>query len=240
MNTHLLEKLGLTKNEAKVYLALLRFGKSLVGVIAEKTKIHRRNVYDALERLVEKGFVTFIIEDGKKYFTASNPKHLFGLIKQKEQILKSALPDLTEMYNKSPDKQDIEVYRGKAALCTLLDMHLTDKKDLYIFGSTNEIQNVLPFYFKDYEKQKDKLGIKTFIIFSSKIEKKKIDRSEFTDMRFLPKEYDSNISAVIWDNKVALQLWHPEYPMAVVIRSEDFAHSFKLFFDFMWELAKKK
>ena len=43
-----LERLGLSKNEAKVYETMLREGESSVGNLAIKSRVHRRNVYDTL------------------------------------------------------------------------------------------------------------------------------------------------------------------------------------------------
>ena len=44
----ILEKLGLTKNESKVYLALLNLGLTSSKNIIEKTNLHRQLIYDAL------------------------------------------------------------------------------------------------------------------------------------------------------------------------------------------------
>ena len=51
MYTELFQQLGLVKNEARIYEALLKEGESSVGEIAVKSKVHRRNVYDTLNRL---------------------------------------------------------------------------------------------------------------------------------------------------------------------------------------------
>ena len=110
---HLVE-LGLTRNEAKIYLALLKNSPALVGTIAESSGIHRRNVYDALERLIEKGIVTYIIEDNKRFFSAANPTRLVSLLKEKERLAQAFLPELTEMYESYSEKQDAEIFRGKA------------------------------------------------------------------------------------------------------------------------------
>ena len=56
----LLQSLGLSKNEAKIYETLLRQGEVGVGVISENPA-HRRNVYDSLNRLMEKGLVFEIV-----------------------------------------------------------------------------------------------------------------------------------------------------------------------------------
>ena len=61
MEEELLAEFGLTRNEIRVYLTLLKMGSALAGEITEKTGIHRRNIYDSLERLQEKGLVSFVI-----------------------------------------------------------------------------------------------------------------------------------------------------------------------------------
>ena len=60
--TDLFIQLGLAKNEARIYETLLAEGESSVGEIAKKSQVHRRNVYDSLNRLVEKGLVFEIIQ----------------------------------------------------------------------------------------------------------------------------------------------------------------------------------
>src|SRR3990167_2347637 len=80
----ILENLGLTALEAKVYLTLLDLGPSLAGLITRKSGIHRRSVYDALERLIQKGLVGYIVNNNRKYFEAANPERLSELVKEKE------------------------------------------------------------------------------------------------------------------------------------------------------------
>lgn len=47
MYEHILEGLGLSPNEAKIYEALVERGESSISDIAVAAKIHRRNAYDA-------------------------------------------------------------------------------------------------------------------------------------------------------------------------------------------------
>jgi len=67
------QELGLSPNEARIYEALLELGKSTVGKIATKTNIHRRNVYDAVNRLVEKGIITPVIGDKDNHYIPVDP-----------------------------------------------------------------------------------------------------------------------------------------------------------------------
>ena len=57
MDTGLIKQAGLTENEAKVYLSLIELGKSNVGKIADKSRVHRTNVYDSLKSLKKKNLV---------------------------------------------------------------------------------------------------------------------------------------------------------------------------------------
>jgi len=50
-----LETIGLTRNEVKVYLSLLSIGFTTTGILIKKTGLHGSKVYDALERLSQKG-----------------------------------------------------------------------------------------------------------------------------------------------------------------------------------------
>ena len=59
----MLKEFGLTETEEKVYLSLLKQGTSLASDIIKKTQLHRTTIYDVLERLISKGFVSYIIQN---------------------------------------------------------------------------------------------------------------------------------------------------------------------------------
>ena len=73
MDTDALRKIGLTENEIKIYLNLLKTGLSTAYDIGKKTGIYRVHVYDKLEQLMDKGLVTHVYRGAKKYFQATPP-----------------------------------------------------------------------------------------------------------------------------------------------------------------------
>ena len=73
-------KLGLTKNEVEIYLALLSSGEISVNEIGSKAGLHRQVCYDALDRLVEKGFVSYITKNSKKFFKPLKPEKLLDYL----------------------------------------------------------------------------------------------------------------------------------------------------------------
>ena len=80
-----LENLGLSKNEAKVYETLLREGESPVGHLAIKSGVHRRNVYDTLNRLTEKGLAFEILENPENKYKAVDPNKFSEMLEEKQQ-----------------------------------------------------------------------------------------------------------------------------------------------------------
>src|SRR3989344_3270554 len=89
-----LKELGLADEEVKVYLGMLKIGSNLASKISEETRINRSHVYQLLERLIAKGFVSYAIKENRKYFSAVNPEKLIQIVKEREQKLKNILPNL--------------------------------------------------------------------------------------------------------------------------------------------------
>ena len=99
-----LQEIGLSKTESKVYLALLELGSALAGKITKKSGINRTNVYDALERLIEKGLVTYIIQANRKVFEPVDPNKLQEILKEKQDKLDSLMPELQLKYKSTKSR----------------------------------------------------------------------------------------------------------------------------------------
>ncbi len=85
MNTRILEEIGLTKTEIKVYLSLLKLGQSTTTNIIKESGIHASKVYEFLDKIKKKGLVSYVIKSNKKYFNASNPEGLRDFLKEQKE-----------------------------------------------------------------------------------------------------------------------------------------------------------
>ena len=112
MYTELFQTLGMAKNEAEIYETLVKEGELGVGAISQKSGIHRRNVYDTLNRLLEKGLVFEILESKENRYQAVHPNKLAEFIQEKQQAIASAMPDLEKMFNTMPSKESVYIYKG--------------------------------------------------------------------------------------------------------------------------------
>jgi len=112
MYSEIFEEIGLSPNEAKIYESLLSTSDTSVSQIAIKSKVHRRNVYDALNRLLQKGLVFQIFQKGENMYRAVNPNKLLEVINEKEKKINSILPSLNKLYNSDPPSEAAYIYKG--------------------------------------------------------------------------------------------------------------------------------
>ncbi|MEM4152831.1 MAG: helix-turn-helix domain-containing protein [Candidatus Pacearchaeota archaeon] len=83
----LLEKAGLTKGEAKVYLTLLKIGETTTGNIIKESGLSGSKVYEIINRLIKKGLVSFIVKERTKWFKAATPRKLLEYLDMKTKEL---------------------------------------------------------------------------------------------------------------------------------------------------------
>lgn len=239
MNVELgtLEKIGLNVNEARIYLALLELGPTLAGRIAEKSKVNRRTVYDALGSLIDKGLAGFIIEANRKVFQATDPTKFLEIIKEYENEFEGLLPHLIARQKLSKKGQEAIIYRGKKGIKTIFGDVLKFKENL-VFGSHGRFREALGPFFEQYQRRKGKRRIRTKLLLSERLRNSEIVKLTPGAHRFLKKEYDSPVSTIIYGNKVAMIVWSEE-PIGIMITGDEVSKSFRNYFDIMWCIGKK-
>lgn len=231
-----LKGLGMTEHETKVYLALLKAGPNLAGRISRLTGIHRRNVYDITERLIKKGVIGYILKNNRRYFEAVNPEKFLDILKEKESNLMESLPMLKDIYSGSKEKEETNFYKGTEGLKSVFIDQLegNNGKEILIMGASLSAFEVLPFYFKWYDKDRVKKKIKVRIISSDKFAKK----IPLSEIRYLPEKYANPLAINIYKDKVAIILWKKN-PTAIVIKEKEVADSYRKYFELTWAGARK-
>ena len=93
----LLEDIGLTGTETKIYLSGLSNDSLTVHQIVRKTKIKRPTVYHALSTLLEKGLVVEKKTGSKSRFTMSSPESIRGILEIKKENLEEQSKKLDKL-----------------------------------------------------------------------------------------------------------------------------------------------
>lgn len=246
MNAETLEKFGLSQNESKIYLALLEIGSSTADKISQKAGIHRRTIYDNIEKLLNKGLISYAIRGNKKYFEAAEPHRLKDIILEKkekieeqEKVLTDILPELVTAQKLSKDKQEVNVYKGKEGIKTILwDILRTGKPNCVIGAhSSGEFKDMLALFHKE----RVKLKINNRMVFRRDDIKRAVrfGRLPHTDVRVMPTEYTSPIAINIYGDNVALLIRSATSPLGVLIKSKDTADGLRAYFDVLWNSCEK-
>lgn len=237
---NILKDIGLTDNESDVYIALLVRGKSSVSEISKDVKIHRTNLYDILEILIERGLVKFIIEKDKKFYTVTHPKMILEVIKEKKIRLNEALPDMMKEYSKEKSKTDAAILRGKDGLKSIFEDYLRVGETIYMYGIPTFGPDLIKYYLPGYHRRriKKKIIVKAIFNHNAKKRMRYIDSLDYSEAKYLPRKFTSPASTTIYGQNISIILW-TEDPLIVSVRNKEIANSYKKFFDFLWEIAKK-
>lgn len=240
-----LEKLGLSRIEAKVYLALIDIGPSFAGGIVAKTKQHRQQVYDALERLKAKRLVRMAKKRGKLMFYPANPEELSSLIREQEEALEAVLPELVKKYESPAEEvivyHDVDGYKN--ALDTRVRITQSDEFIRVIGGTGKEFYEITKGIFDRYLGllRKKRVGMK-WIIYQSK-------REEFiqyfgkylndrTEARVLHDTQETPVATIILRDRIQISLFYPR-PTVVEIVNKGLADEYQKYFKILWERAEK-
>lgn len=235
---HVLSYAGLSRNEAKVYTTLLKLGKARPGTITQDSGVHRRNVYDALERLLQKGLVSFIMEGKRKVYQPESPRRLIDMTRTREAELSAAVPNLEAMHKAKREEYEAALYIGKKGLKAIMDDQIAVGKDIWIFGSHSRVEERLRYFFPQFEKKRIKKEMNVRLVLDETARGRPATKLEFVSARFLPKKFMSPMSTNIYGDRIAIINW-TEPVLITLIRNQKLADSYRKFFKLMWSAAKK-
>ncbi len=236
----LLADLGLTENEIAIYQMLLRDGASLAGKITQRTGIHRRNVYDCLERLVQKGLVAYIKENNQKVYSITNPKRIHEQFLARTRELEQILPAMQAQFNATHEKRETLFFRGAAGIKQVLQDQLSQKNEILVLATSVDVSDVIKHFFPKYQLLRAEANISTRMLFDARdrTQWNKLQRKlPIAKVRFAPDINHSAMSQYIYGDSVALIVWGAD-PIAILIRQKDIAKGFKNNFEFLWKMAK--
>jgi len=243
MNQKILGEIGLSKNEIKVYLALLKLGKTTSWKLTEETGIQVSALYYCLNNLVKKGLTSYVMIANKKHFQAASPEQLVQLLDGRKKELEKILPELKTIQKESEERIQTNVYEGYKGFKGIYDRLLRVMRKgetYYVFGArqigdkTNENVNLI---LTSFHKQRDKQGIKAKIIFNKDIEREVREvAKEFKYMDFKFSNIKTNSFVLIYDSRI-VNFLYTEKLIAIEIISNEVYESYKRFFEEMWKTA---
>lgn len=240
-----LQKIGLVKNEALIYETLLREGELSAGSIANKSKIHRRNVYDTLKRLIEKGLVFEVMHKAEDHFTAADPAKLMEIVENKEKALFKIMLGLTETYRQINHNEDVYIYKGiEGWKNNMQDILRYNPREIYYIDAKGPwLDPRLRQPFLEFAEKAHAKKIKFYILFDPVAKKSVLELKRHLgdlEYKFLPKGYSTSCNIQIYNNRVeilsniSLNKFDAASTTTFII-NQDVADAFRIWFWFLWD-----
>src|SRR3989338_2095547 len=242
-----LQDIGFSKNESKVYLNLLNLGPSQAGTIAEKSKVYRTNVYESLQRLIEKGLVSYIFKGHQKIFQAESPEKILGIIKEKEESFRDVLPQLTINNKLSKIKEKVSIYEGGNGVKAIMWDILKEKEEtnsfdeVVTFGVPKDIVLRVRPFIKQYHRRRIKLKLLQKHLYDENAQRRiaHLNRMPYTEAAYLPNAINSPATTVVYGDKVGFFLWSDPI-MGILIESKRMADMYKRYFNILYSMAVRE
>ncbi len=245
-----LKELGLSYNERRVYLNLLRIGETSVGEIIKDVKAHRQSVYNALEDLEKRGLILKNKKNQVNHFKVASADAFLEGLKKKELIAKQLKEEIVKEMKKSRHEHQISIYDGQKNFQKFyVDKYksLPEDSKVYVMGGASEaFEKVITpeVLYGEMEKviKKKNVIIKNLLTRDAKeyMEKgmKKRLAPEMRETRYLPYNSISPVATIIWPEDAILQFLG-DHPFIIEIKDKNFRDSNLEYFKILWKTAEK-
>lgn len=245
MEINKLIELGLTNHEAQIYLSLLKLGESSAKNLIKLTGYHRNIIYDNIDRLIDKGLVSFIYKDKKKYFRALKATALIEMLEEKEKrILKQKekaqklIKEVEKLIMKRKPELKASVYYGTKGVKDVLFQVLEEEK-YFGLGISNASVDILgEVFWTNYIQRIKENKIEEHLLLNNDFNRNlPIHSPKKTYIRYLPEQIELMTEILIFGKNVAI-IVYTDPPIATVIENEEAVKSFISYFNTLWKKSK--
>ena len=197
-----LQSLGFSRNEAKVYLSLLRFYPVTGYQLSKQTGIRRSVVYDVLHRLIERGAVYTNGEEPVKYVPVPYEKFLKTMEVNFLRSVESVKEGLEQLYSAVSLEYIYHIRGGKNVFNE--SYHLIEQAEREI---------LLELWLAQYETLKpvlsdaEKRGVKIFTMLFSSTKTEEVGQVFYHDympLEIVETRLKGRHTIIVRDNKEAL------------------------------------
>ena len=249
---NLVKPYGLSDDEGKLYLLLLKSGFQTALTISRELHMGRTKVYRLLDKLRDKSLVEFRVGDRGMSFGATSPHKFQQLVSSREKqlaALKANLPTLTtslfallgQGFNQQQSK--VLCYEGLAGL-KQVSYNITKAKDTVRVFEMEHLSDFLPWDFSEEVRQKLVDNKITTLDLTNKS-----SFGAFTDVKDMIAQYSQfrhikpsllkiNFEVLIYNDVYATYSYKDQSIFCVEIYNKQLADMQKQIFDYIWQQAE--
>ena len=261
-NLEILKNIGLSSNEAKVYLAVLKLKKGLITPIAKQAGINRTTAYDILEYLNKKSLVLKYVENGKIGYTTEGPQKIKNWLTEKEnrldkqrEVFKQNLEQLKQVFYSKEGRPRFRYFEGLDSVEDFFNDSLECQSGEMVGYNATQITftSASEKYIKKFAKTRAKRKIKgryfvqeadrkSSLEYARKFYKKYVQANpDLLKVKILPTREKKHLinETVIYDNKLAISHMGEDF-FGVIIEDEAVANRQRMIFEVLWQQNKEE
>jgi len=237
VDTQILERMGLSPKEVAVYLSALRLGPATVSRISEQSQVDRTLCYSLLNKLVDRGYVSFFTEGSVKQFLASDPEKLVTDLSDQQEELSRLVPQLQKIAGKKPASFAIEIYKGKDGVRHAFNDYMAHPETAFLFGDMTDFQTVAPIHLQKYFLCLKRNNLHEYLIFPEGQD----PGTHPTRSHMLPLPKSLFAPSVIWvyGDTTATMMWGDPIT-TVILRNKAVAENYRAYFKSLWKTSSGK
>lgn len=248
--TNKLQKFGLTKTEAEIYIFGLNHSSIGVSELTKKTQINRTTIYHALETLQSKGLCAKKSVGSKLVFNMTEPDKIKNLLDERISILEKQKDDLTELiplFNLTKtnlEKTQVYHYEGIEGIKLAIEDALYCKNKHWDIISP--IKNFFSEFDKDYAsyfiQTRKKKNLTSRSLWETTPSHKNLSPEILKERnpRILPSVMHGKFKSVIclYDEKVLI-ISSVQTLSAILIQDPEFNETMSAVFEGLWSASKE-
>ncbi len=248
MDIEALINLGLSKEEADIYLSLLNKGEQGASDLSKSTKVKRTYIYSVSASLIKKGLISQVKKGKTTVFNPMSPDKLLTLAhdkkqkaEQAEQTLEAILPNLKTKYEVVDNKPVVTYYEGIEGIKKVYMDTIKEGKEISSFMQNADIDPILRSWLREtYVKERVKLDIHAKVILASgDMAQEYVEKSKelLRETKVIPnKKYPFQIEVNIYGDKISfMNFKHKSDPLGIIIENKDVAQTMLTFFNLTWD-----
>lgn len=239
-----LQSIGLSPNEARIYIFLLQYKEAKASQISKKLGIATSHIYDLLNILLEKGLLSFKLVNNTKLYYPAPPQILYELfnktekkLQEQKQMLESFIGDLQKITIETEREADFKYFEGNNGVRSMWLEFIKSwkpKSILRIASAPLAFEKWDAFLLDVFHPPRIEQHIELRLIVPKHLENmgEKRARLKFAQVKYCDTTFDSEF-AVCGDHTYLLSQTDKAY--ALLIHDKNFSKSQEKMFDLLWE-----
>lgn len=235
----LIQNLNLSENEGRVYFAALELGQSTIQDIARKSGVKRTSIYNFIDGMKARGFITQTRKKDREYFSALHPKQLMAKEQLKIAQLDRLLPELMSIANRQRGRPRIQFFEGIEGIRLVHTYELAAKNEIVGWCDFNASVKLLgdDFYYDYFIPGRVRRGIwYRGIIDDTPVSRRYISRNnkDMRETKTLPVKGEILTETDIFNDSVVFMSFGAKPPVAVLIEDRAIATTMRLIWTAAW------